>query len=515
MRWYVPDAALNGKGFFIDSFTSASTTAIPTNVETVMLGGYYSGGDGGQALYKKVAIEPAHDGKFQSLNGDWFELAKQDIFVEMFGADLMDPAHDDTAALVSAIEYCTAFSNAGNLPIRDPFVNIGWGTLTLSETIDLGSVGLKGANVFCSTILWEGDDLTGVFDKSQNVPISNIRFVNGANDPTYNISQSSSAGSTAIDWGDLLDNIYFSRCSVSSLILELSVVNTNLRSLRWNNSARMIQVNGNNSASYNRTIKIYGCSTIDFTQVADNIPVECFFEINCRNSSQIGIVWEGQRIEGDISSFANNGAIVRFNDSGGNLANNPGTVTFKDGGCHIVDDDGAKTVYIIDLQTANVNCLPNYVQENWKWGERLTMCGGTWPASFPKPVVPTSAVGFWCFGKQQGGVTNPLFMGLNSITYVGTYGAYFEASDVADIITFSGIVAADSVSVTDANITGNIVLSGNGNIITNGIAAPTAGTYKRGDIVFSRVPSAGGKAGWICTAGGTPGTWKTWGAIDV
>lgn len=45
-------------------------------------------------------------------------------------------------------------------------------------------------------------------------------------------------------------------------------------------------------------------------------------------------------------------------------------------------------------------------------------------------------------------------------------------------------------------------------------AAPTTGTWARGDIVYDATPSSGGHVGWICTAGGTPGTWKTWGAIS-
>lgn len=44
-------------------------------------------------------------------------------------------------------------------------------------------------------------------------------------------------------------------------------------------------------------------------------------------------------------------------------------------------------------------------------------------------------------------------------------------------------------------------------------AAPTLGTFKRGDVVFHRTPSASGNVGWICTTAGTPGTWKTWGTI--
>lgn len=38
-------------------------------------------------------------------------------------------------------------------------------------------------------------------------------------------------------------------------------------------------------------------------------------------------------------------------------------------------------------------------------------------------------------------------------------------------------------------------------------AAPSAGTYAQGDVVFDDAPTAGMPSGYLCTAGGTPGTW--------
>lgn len=51
--------------------------------------------------------------------------------------------------------------------------------------------------------------------------------------------------------------------------------------------------------------------------------------------------------------------------------------------------------------------------------------------------------------------------------------------------------------------------------IRNDSAAPTTGTWAVGDIVFNTAPTAGGFIGWVCTTAGTPGTWKTWGAISA
>jgi hypothetical protein len=46
-------------------------------------------------------------------------------------------------------------------------------------------------------------------------------------------------------------------------------------------------------------------------------------------------------------------------------------------------------------------------------------------------------------------------------------------------------------------------------------AAPTEGTWRVGEIVYNSAPAGGGYVGWICVAAGTPGTWKTFGAITA
>lgn len=38
-------------------------------------------------------------------------------------------------------------------------------------------------------------------------------------------------------------------------------------------------------------------------------------------------------------------------------------------------------------------------------------------------------------------------------------------------------------------------------------AVPTSGTFQIGDFIFNSSVAAGGPLGWICTTGGTPGTW--------
>jgi hypothetical protein len=41
-----------------------------------------------------------------------------------------------------------------------------------------------------------------------------------------------------------------------------------------------------------------------------------------------------------------------------------------------------------------------------------------------------------------------------------------------------------------------------------GTAAPASGTWEAADIVWDTTPASGAAPGWVCTAAGTPGTWK-------
>lgn len=50
-------------------------------------------------------------------------------------------------------------------------------------------------------------------------------------------------------------------------------------------------------------------------------------------------------------------------------------------------------------------------------------------------------------------------------------------------------------------------------ISRRGTAAPTTGTWKRGDTIWNSAPSAAGVIGWVCTTAGSPGTWKSFGTI--
>jgi hypothetical protein len=49
--------------------------------------------------------------------------------------------------------------------------------------------------------------------------------------------------------------------------------------------------------------------------------------------------------------------------------------------------------------------------------------------------------------------------------------------------------------------------------VLSGTAAPGSGTYIQGDMMLNSAPAAGGPMGWMCVAGGSPGTWKAMGSL--
>lgn len=53
----------------------------------------------------------------------------------------------------------------------------------------------------------------------------------------------------------------------------------------------------------------------------------------------------------------------------------------------------------------------------------------------------------------------------------------------------------------------------NGLRFDTGTAAPTSGTWGRGDRRFNSLPAVGQPKSWVCTAGGTPGTWVSEGNL--
>lgn len=110
---------------------------------------------------------------------------------------------------------------------------------------------------------------------------------------------------------------------------------------------------------------------------------------------------------------------------------------------------------------------------------------------------------------------NSFVMGAGRDTY------FLLDGQPANFLTFTGPLTAFTGGRSTAqpgavNIPRLFVGSGaSARAIDYGSGPPASGHHAAGELVYNIAPTAGGKVGWVCTAAGTPGTWKAFGAIDA
>ena len=121
-----------------ESRAAVEAADIDTEITFVRTAGYTTPGDGGGALYARVASEPAHNLKIQSNDGAFWELvAENGVVTEKQAGGIGDGVADDTAAIQSAIDFCIYSDGAGNdgLPVA---VRLMGPLLRTTDTIHLG-----------------------------------------------------------------------------------------------------------------------------------------------------------------------------------------------------------------------------------------------------------------------------------------------------------------------------------------------------------------------------------------
>ena len=124
------------------------------------------------------------------------------------------------------------------------------------------------------------------------------------------------------------------------------------------------------------------------------------------------------------------------------------------------------------------------------------------------------------------GVTGGISVGTSVLTVntsVGLYpGAYIDIVGVTSPLDgfrvtslWNNVVQLSSTAnatVAAAAVTYHAPLYRN--IVIYAGAAPTTGTWVKGDIAYNANPASAGYIGWVCTVAGTSGTWKTFGLIS-
>jgi hypothetical protein len=117
-----------GNVMAVGAAMAMANISIPAGTDVVMTTGYTVKGDGGHAFYRRVTAQPVHPGRFQSLDGSWWEVLPDagEINVAWFGADPTGVTPSD-AAFIGAHQMRAAYRSTwsygdplSNLSIRVP-----------------------------------------------------------------------------------------------------------------------------------------------------------------------------------------------------------------------------------------------------------------------------------------------------------------------------------------------------------------------------------------------------------
>lgn len=124
----------------------------------------------------------------------------------------------------------------------------------------------------------------------------------------------------------------------------------------------------------------------------------------------------------------------------------------------------------------------------------------------------SSICALWSFGTAFSGATVDLARSLSlaDIT-AANFGVQFKSASTAGV---SGNLEIYCFEIWIGNKLPKVIYpTYPNNVITYASAAPTSGSWNRGDRVLHSAPAVGSPKGWICTVAGTPGTWVSEGNL--
>lgn len=155
----------------------------------------------------------------------------------------------------------------------------------------------------------------------------------------------------------------------------------------------------------------------------------------------------------------------------------------------------------------------------------VSQAGVSYASNVTNIVISSNFV--YNFLTSQAPITNLRCGGI--VVYNDTVGAY-TITDVTitnNIVRLGNGIGVQTYKILNSHVDGNTITQATTSIVdtsstglvvnaVNGFysAAPTTGTWVIGTIIYNSAPASAGFVGWVCTASGTPGTWKTFGLIS-
>ncbi|HHZ97004.1 MAG TPA: hypothetical protein EYN67_15955, partial [Flavobacteriales bacterium] len=224
----------------------------------------------------------------------------------------------------------------------------------------------------------------------------------------------------------------------------------------------------------------------------------------------------------DVSNtlISNDAPILLTSFDGGYFDGDQTTITQQNGTTSTPSTDatyGRKLA--ITAGTAQRYWLSVINNENWTVGEQFiikarvrlpTFTGGLYKISAHVAFTDVTAINY---DSTNSGQIVETLIPFRVLTTETTLGVSFADNNPTGVVGDFEVLTIEIYR--GANITNSFQTIYPKFVTTYNSAAPTLGSWKQGDRVYDSTPSASGFAGFICTAGGTPGTWKTFGAISA
>jgi hypothetical protein len=99
-------------------------------------------------------------------------------------------------------------------------------------------------------------------------------------------------------------------------------------------------------------------------------------------------------------------------------------------------------------------------------------------------------------------------LGTAPVYIIGTSASQGIITDTPALNAGANALIVRNGGTDKAYITANGYPQFSGHRMEWAAAAPGSGTWTQSDVVWNTGAAAGGSPGWVCTTGGTPGTWK-------
>lgn len=138
---YASNAVSGGNVPIYAAVVDMPSLSVPAGTSALRVSGYSAAGDGADALYRRVASQPAHNGKFQTRDGAWWELVPP-FNAALFGV-MADGVTDAATGLANAIATAQFLNQPLELPAGDIAIDTPLSTIIIpaDTTLDIWSRG--------------------------------------------------------------------------------------------------------------------------------------------------------------------------------------------------------------------------------------------------------------------------------------------------------------------------------------------------------------------------------------